>query len=89
MSFVEYTSTFKVLSCFTKEFVNISILKESRFFDGLNVDIQLGFEVYNGFEDLKNRAMEYERILAKLDNKRKGWSSSNNKKAKSFKRKSF
>lgn len=80
-SVLEYIYKFDELSRIVKDIVSIDSVKMSRFFKGLNVKIRKGVEKYS---DLKDMALEYERIMDKEESayKRKFGNDSNHNKKK-------
>lgn len=65
MSVIEYANKFKELSRFATEAIKNDRSFAKRFFEGLKTKIQKGVTEYQDFNDLYNRALDYERILKK------------------------
>lgn len=71
MSVVEYATKFQDLARFATDYMGTEKAKTKRFFEGLTVKMQLGIGRYTSFEDLYDRALEYERINEKNEHKKK------------------
>ncbi|CAO2837918.1 unnamed protein product [Amaranthus hypochondriacus] len=67
MSVLEYSAKFTKLSKFAPDFVTNDRMKASRFFEGLNLNLQKYVTKYRDFQDLFDSALEKERVQEKKD----------------------
>ena len=67
MLVLEYSAKFMELSRFAPDFIANDRMEASRFFEGLNLNLQKYVMKYRGFQDLFDSALEQARVQEKKD----------------------